>query len=203
MARRKTDEPTAGTGLPHPGDVLPEGARVRLGTNRLNHVIQRGNNRQAIFFGEDDCQRYRDWLAEAARACGCAIHAYVLMTNHVHLLVTPETAASLPALREADRGKGPTFESCSAPGRHEGRGGERCLDEQLRPHDEAYPSREQPPESERQEEEPEHLADRHRLHGHGSRRARPDPRSRCAEVGRGTPSARPPRTASFVAGRVP
>ena len=60
------------------------------------HVIQRGNNRQKIFFAEDDFALYRDWLAEAAQANGCAIHAYVLMTNHVHLLVTPGDADSLP-----------------------------------------------------------------------------------------------------------
>ena len=53
------------------------------------HVIQRGNNRKAIFFAEDDYTRYLDWLADAARANGCTVHAYVLMTNHVHLLVTP------------------------------------------------------------------------------------------------------------------
>ena len=60
------------------------------------HVIQRGNNRQKIFFADDDFALYRDWLAEAAAANGCAIHAYVLMTNHVHLLVTPGGADSLP-----------------------------------------------------------------------------------------------------------
>jgi putative transposase len=60
------------------------------------HVIQRGNNRQAIFHDDDDYQTYRGWLGEAARECGCAVHAYVLMTNHVHLLVTPEDETSLP-----------------------------------------------------------------------------------------------------------
>ena len=60
------------------------------------HVIQRGNNRSAIFFGIEDYEHYRDWLAEAAAEYGCLIHAYVLMTNHVHLLVTPERAESLP-----------------------------------------------------------------------------------------------------------
>jgi len=39
---------------------------------------------------------YRSWLGEAAAEYGCAIHAYVLMTNHVHLLVTPKAAESLP-----------------------------------------------------------------------------------------------------------
>jgi putative transposase len=60
------------------------------------HVIQRGNNRQAIFREREDYEAYRSWLREAAKANGCAIHAYVLMTNHVHLLVTPGAATSLP-----------------------------------------------------------------------------------------------------------
>src|ERR1700716_307761 len=60
------------------------------------HVIQRGNNREPIFFAEDDYACYRDWLAAAAAEYGCAIHAYVLMTNHVHLLVTPGGPQSLP-----------------------------------------------------------------------------------------------------------
>jgi putative transposase len=60
------------------------------------HVIQRGNNRAPIFFADEDYARYRGWLAEAAAANGCAVHAYVLMTNHVHLLVTPRHADSLP-----------------------------------------------------------------------------------------------------------
>ena len=60
------------------------------------HVIQRGNNRGAVFFSDDDHARYRDWLAEAANDYGCLVHAYVLMTNHVHLLVTPRREDSLP-----------------------------------------------------------------------------------------------------------
>ena len=56
------------------------------------HLIQRGNNRQACFFTEDDYRFYLDWLHEYALNSGCQIHAYVLMTNHVHLLLTPETA---------------------------------------------------------------------------------------------------------------
>jgi putative transposase len=65
------------------------------------HVIQRGNNRHAIFFAEDDHGRYRDWLAEAATDQGVAIHAYVLMTNHVHLLATPRHADSLPRMMQS------------------------------------------------------------------------------------------------------
>jgi putative transposase len=60
------------------------------------HVIQRGNNRQAVFFGDDDRRAYTDWLRETAAEQGLAIHAYVLMTNHVHLLATPRSAESLP-----------------------------------------------------------------------------------------------------------
>jgi putative transposase len=60
------------------------------------HVIQRGVDRQAVFFRRDDYARYRDWLMAAAGEYGCAVHAYVLMTNHVHLLLTPSHAESLP-----------------------------------------------------------------------------------------------------------
>jgi len=54
------------------------------------HVVQRGNNRDPIFFDESDYRAYLKWLKEAAEKYHCKIHAYVLMTNHVHLLVTPE-----------------------------------------------------------------------------------------------------------------
>lgn len=53
------------------------------------HVIQRGNNRQACFFEPDDYLFYLDCLKTAADNAGCDVHAYVLMTNHVHILATP------------------------------------------------------------------------------------------------------------------
>jgi len=53
------------------------------------HVIQRGNNRNACFFGDGDRRLYVQCLAAAAAKHACAIHAYVLMPNHVHLLVSP------------------------------------------------------------------------------------------------------------------
>ena len=53
------------------------------------HVIQRGNCRQAVFFDDSDYRAYLQWLAEGTAKHDCVIHAYVLMTNHVHLLVTP------------------------------------------------------------------------------------------------------------------
>src|SRR5690606_18371806 len=65
------------------------------------HVIQRGNNRQKIFFSDRDRENYLAWLLAAARDHGCRVHAYVLMTNHVHLLLTPETADSLPRLMQS------------------------------------------------------------------------------------------------------
>ncbi len=62
------------------------------------HVIQRGNNRQACFFADEDYRRYLDWLREYAGELGCDIHAYVLTTNHVHLLLTPREADSVGRL---------------------------------------------------------------------------------------------------------
>ena len=65
------------------------------------HVIQRGNNRQPIFSCRDDYRRLHAWLAEAAAAHDSAVHAYVLMTNHFHLLVTPGSEQSLPRAMQA------------------------------------------------------------------------------------------------------
>src|SRR6266481_1344459 len=53
------------------------------------HVIQRGHNHRACFFGDADYAYYLECLKDAADKYGCAVHAYVLMTNHVHLLMTP------------------------------------------------------------------------------------------------------------------
>lgn len=59
------------------------------------HIIQRGNNRSSCFYADDDYRRYLYLLQEQARDHGCRVHAYVLMTNHVHLLVTPARADSV------------------------------------------------------------------------------------------------------------
>ncbi len=61
------------------------------------HIIQRGNNRSPCFYHEEDYFFYLDHLDEQALKFGCLVHAYCLMTNHVHLLVTPpeKDAASL------------------------------------------------------------------------------------------------------------
>ena len=60
------------------------------------HIIQRGNNREPVFGAEPDYRFYLDCLQRAASEHAVAIHAYVLMTNHVHLLATPSHQASLP-----------------------------------------------------------------------------------------------------------
>ena len=59
------------------------------------HVMVRGNNREILFFNDADRRIYLDWLREAAKQFGSAVHAYALMPNHVHLLMTPQNADSL------------------------------------------------------------------------------------------------------------
>ncbi|WP_259740710.1 transposase [Pseudomonas poae] len=53
------------------------------------HIIQRGNNRSACFYSDEDYIFYIDTLALLAELYGCKVHALCLMTNHVHLLLTP------------------------------------------------------------------------------------------------------------------
>ena len=64
------------------------------------HVIQRGHNRQAAFYSNEDRCVYLACLNEAARKYGCLIHAYVLMTNHVHLLATPRETLALSCMMQ-------------------------------------------------------------------------------------------------------
>ncbi|HEX4080011.1 MAG TPA: transposase [Rhizomicrobium sp.] len=72
-----------------------------LAGGETHHVIQRGNDRMAIFFEDSDRRYYLNWLAEAARVRGVLVHAYVLMSNHVHLLLTAPHAVSLPRLMQS------------------------------------------------------------------------------------------------------
>lgn len=65
------------------------------------HVIQRGNNRAPCFYTQSDYLRYRENLDSACRKYGCRIHAFVLMTNHVHLLVTPESEHSISEMMQS------------------------------------------------------------------------------------------------------
>ena len=69
--------------------------RARLAIAGITwHIIQRGNNRSACFYREEDYLFYLIQLDTQARKFGCLVHAYCLMTNHVHLLITPERKES-------------------------------------------------------------------------------------------------------------
>lgn len=65
------------------------------------HIVQRGNNRAACFFEDHHRRMYLGLLREAARAADVSLHAYVLMTNHVHLLATPRHAGGVSAVMQA------------------------------------------------------------------------------------------------------
>ena len=67
---------------------MPRRARIAIAGIPW-HIIQRGNNRSACFYADEDYRRYLETLREQSDLHGCSIHAYVLMTNHVHLLLTP------------------------------------------------------------------------------------------------------------------
>lgn len=66
-----------------------------------HHIIQRGNNRQPIFALNADYEELLALLEENAHKSGAAIHAYVLMSNHFHLLATPEEPESIPQMMQA------------------------------------------------------------------------------------------------------
>ena len=70
-------------------------------TGYPHHVILRGNNRQDIFKTTADYQHMLSLLEEHARAQGVEVHAYVLMTNHLHLLLTPQKDQALPKMMQA------------------------------------------------------------------------------------------------------
>jgi putative transposase len=64
------------------------------------HVVQRGNNRCACFFGHGDYAIYLEWLGESAALHSVAVHAYALMPNHVHLLVTPAAPGAVSGMMQ-------------------------------------------------------------------------------------------------------
>ena len=76
---------------------MPRRPRIQLNGVPL-HIVQRGHNREACFFSEADYTSYLHWLGEALADNECQLHAYALMTNHVHLLLTPKKAATIPKL---------------------------------------------------------------------------------------------------------
>lgn len=75
-------------------------ARLTL-PGHVHHVIQRGNNRQAVFAQSADYTYFLDLMGAAARKFSVALHAYVLMPNHFHVLATPETAEGLPQMMQS------------------------------------------------------------------------------------------------------
>lgn len=79
---------------------MPRRARIVV-PNTPQHIIQRGNNRQACFYADEDYRFYLEWLHFHAQKLGCCIHAYVLMTNHVHLLMTSDKPEAIGALMKA------------------------------------------------------------------------------------------------------
>jgi putative transposase len=66
-----------------------------------HHIIQRGNNRQAIFSGTADYELLLGLVDEHARRQHVAVHGYVLMSNHFHLLATPETEEGIPQMMQS------------------------------------------------------------------------------------------------------
>ena len=76
---------------------MPRLPRLKLPNTPL-HIIQRGNNRCVCFGSDEDCLFYLDHLADISAKVGVAVHAYVLMTNHVHLLATPQDAEGISQL---------------------------------------------------------------------------------------------------------
>ncbi|RJG21700.1 transposase [Massilia cavernae] len=65
-----------------------------------HHIIQEGNDRQLIFRDEEDYQRFLGWLKDSAREFKVAVHAYVLMPTHLHLLATPSTEGGLARMMQ-------------------------------------------------------------------------------------------------------
>ncbi len=78
---------------------MPRRSRFHL-IDVPQHIIQRGNNRQATFFAEEDYCFYIERLGEGARKYACSIYAHVLMTNHVHLLASAQRPYALSLMMQ-------------------------------------------------------------------------------------------------------
>lgn len=65
-----------------------------------HHVTQRGNNRQTIFLDDQDRDFYIDLLCLYSSECVCLIHAFCLMNNHIHILITPQAQHSLSKMMQ-------------------------------------------------------------------------------------------------------
>src|SRR5436190_9907599 len=79
--------------MPRPNRLSPPGVTL--------HVVQRGNNRQACFFHASDFAFYLKLLGDRLGQFECELHAYVLITNHVHLMLTPSGTGSVSRLMQS------------------------------------------------------------------------------------------------------
>ena len=79
---------------------MPRQARFDV-TDLPQHVVQRGNNRQPCFHSESDFRIYLNYLRHACEDHDCHVHAFVLMTNHVHLLVTQSRLHGLSKMMQS------------------------------------------------------------------------------------------------------
>jgi putative transposase len=78
-------------------DAKPRQPRIDL-PGMPQHLVQCGNDRRPCFFTPIDRTRYLDELRDAAFRHGCAVHAYVLMTHHVHLPLTAAASDCVSAM---------------------------------------------------------------------------------------------------------
>lgn len=69
--------------------------------NQALHIMHRGNNRQDIFENDEDMSRIREDIQISLSKAGCELHAYVIMTNHFHLLLTPSSKATLSSFMQS------------------------------------------------------------------------------------------------------
>lgn len=83
---------------------MPRMARVVL-PHYPHHVVQRGHNRQVIFAERQDYQRYLDTLREFKAKYGVAVYAFCLMTNHIHLLLSPRESTGIGKLMKRLAGR--------------------------------------------------------------------------------------------------
>lgn len=79
---------------------MPRRPRINL-PGYPQHVVQRGHNREACFYADEDYLFYLHWLREGAKKYTCDVHAYALMTNHVHLLLTGHRPDAISRLMQS------------------------------------------------------------------------------------------------------
>ena len=79
---------------------MPRRPRINL-AGHPQHVVQRGHNREACFFADEDYLFYLHWLREGAKKYACDVHAYALMSNHVHLLLTAHRPDAISRLMQS------------------------------------------------------------------------------------------------------